>query len=289
MKKVFLLSLILSVTVFTSCINNADNSFAGYDKTDSGLYYKFYNDIEGNNPQIMDIMDVFISCKINDTLVIMPENRNLIQLGESMFKGDIYEGLSMMSIGDSASFIVRTDSTLITLFGMPVLPPNVTADDILKFEVKLNDFYPKSELKKRQIGYIKEAFPEETVKAENELEQYLKDNNITATPTETGLYYVKTKDGNGENPQPETLVKVHYTGKLLDGTVFDSSEDSNEPFQFVLGVGQVISGWDEGIQLMSKGEKGVLYIPFYLAYVDRQAGIIPPFSNLIFEVELVDF
>ena len=84
-------------------------------------------------------------------------------------------------------------------------------------------------------------------------------------------------------------MKVHYTGKLLDGTVFDSSRNSTEPFQFNLGLGQVIAGWDEGIQMMSKGEKGVLYIPFYLAYVDRQAGIIPPFSTLVFEVELVDF
>ncbi|MBQ2853231.1 MAG: FKBP-type peptidyl-prolyl cis-trans isomerase [Bacteroidales bacterium] len=205
-----------------------------------------------------------------------------------MFKGDIYEGLAMMTIGDTASFIVRTDSTFYTLFNSPVLPKNIGVDDIMKFEVKLNDFYPESELSMKQIGYIKEAYPEETIKAKNDLDKYLKDNNINVTPTETGLYYVKIKDGNGERPQNGTEVKVHYTGKLLDGTVFDSSLD-REPFQFELGLGQVIRGWDEGIQLMSKGEKGVLYIPFYLAYVDRQAGIIPPFSNLIFEVELLDF
>ncbi|MBR4155651.1 MAG: FKBP-type peptidyl-prolyl cis-trans isomerase [Bacteroidales bacterium] len=85
------------------------------------------------------------------------------------------------------------------------------------------------------------------------------------------------------------MIKVHYTGKLLDGTVFDSSVTRNEPFQFVLGIGQVIPGWDEGLQLMSKGEKAVLYIPYYLAYGDRGAGAIPPFATLIFEVELIDF
>ena len=109
-------------------------------------------------------------------------------------------------------------------------------------------------------------------------------------PTASGLCYVMTTEGNGEKPQVGQMVKVHYTGKLLDGTVFDSSVERGQPFQFPLGVGQVIPGWDEGIQLMSKGEKGVLYIPYYLAYGDRAAGDkIVPFSNLMFEVELIDF
>ena len=99
-----------------------------------------------------------------------------------------------------------------------------------------------------------------------------------------------TQEGNGEKPEVGQLVKVHYTGKLLNGEVFDSSVERGEPIQFPLGVGQVIPGWDEGIALMSKGEKGVLYIPYFLAYGDRAAGPqIQPYSNLMFEVELVDF
>ena len=99
-----------------------------------------------------------------------------------------------------------------------------------------------------------------------------------------------TTEGNGEKPEPGQLVKVHYTGKLMDGTVFDSSVERDQPFQFPLGVGQVIPGWDEGIGLMSKGEKGVLYIPYYLAYGERGAGEkIKPYDNLMFEVELIDF
>ena len=99
-----------------------------------------------------------------------------------------------------------------------------------------------------------------------------------------------TEEGNGEMPANGDNVKVHYTGKLIDGTVFDSSVERGEPIEFTLGVGQVIPGWDEGIMLMSKGEKGVLYIPYYLGYGDRGAGsVIPPFATLIFEVELIDF
>ena len=123
----------------------------------------------------------------------------------------------------------------------------------------------------------------------DDFQAYLAANGVTATPTETGLIYVCTKKGKGPKPGYKQNVKVHYTGRLLDGTVFDSSVERDEPFEFTLGVGQVIPGWDEGIALMSKGEKGVLYLPYNLAYGGRQNGPIPPFSNLIFEVELLDF
>lgn len=287
MKKIFL-SFIL-VALFVSCQNNAEKVLSGYEKAENGLYYKFYSQNEGDKPQTYNYVDVIVTCSINDTFEIIPKDRNIIKLTEPMFKGDIYDAFAMMSKGDSASFITRTDSTLYTLFGLPTLPSNIKADDITRFEVKLNDFYPESELMLKQIGYIKEAYPQETVDAENELVQYLKDNKVDVEPTMSGLYYQKIKEGDGEMPSVGSFVKVHYTGRLLDGTVFDSSVEAAEPIRFKLGAGEVIRGWDEGIQLMSKGEKGVLYIPFYLAYVDRQAGIIPPFSTLVFEVELVDF
>jgi FKBP-type peptidyl-prolyl cis-trans isomerase len=169
------------------------------------------------------------------------------------------------------------------------MPAEFSVGDVMKFNVRLNDFYPESEFAAKQIEYMKNTFVDETLAAEKELDKYFKDNGIKAITTSTGLNYVKTKDGNGEKPQVGTMVKVHYTGKLLDGTVFDSSVTRNEPFQFVLGIGQVIPGWDEGLQLMSKGEKGVLYIPYYLAYGNTGSGPIPPFATLIFEVEMIDF
>lgn len=120
--------------------------------------------------------------------------------------------------------------------------------------------------------------------------KYIEDNNILVAPTKSGLYYVKTKEGNGVKPAKGDIVKVHYTGKFLNGKVFDSSVERNEPIEIAIGVGQLIPGWDEGILMMSKGEKGVLYVPYDLAYGERgYPGAIPPFSNMIFEVELIDF
>ena len=275
--------------LFTSCQNEKNNAYAGFEKTESGLYYKFHNQNAGDTPELMELIDLQIACFINDSSVIIPNNRMIMQMIEPLFAGDIYDGIKMMSVGDSASFIVRTDSTFMTLFQLPTLPTEFSKTDVMRFDIKLNDFYPESEFANKQMEYMKKTYKNETENAENELNKYLKENKLNPIRTESGLYYLQTKSGNGENPQVGTQVKVHYTGKLLDGTVFDSSISRNEPIQFNLGVGQVIPGWDEGIRLMSKGEKGILFIPYYLGYGDRGAGAIPPFATLIFDVELVDF
>lgn len=275
--------------LFTSCQNEKNNAYAGFEKTESGLYYKFHNQNVGDTPELMELIDLQIACFINDSSVIIPNNRMIMQMIEPLFAGDIYDGIKMMSVGDSASFIVRTDSTFMTLFQLPTLPTEFSKTDVMRFDIKLNDFYPESEFANKQMEYMKKTYKNETENAENELNKYLKENKLNPIRTESGLYYLQTKSGNGENPQVGTQVKVHYTGKLLDGTVFDSSISRNEPIQFDLGLGQVIPGWDEGIRLMSKGEKGILFIPYYLGYGDRGAGAIPPFATLIFDVELVDF
>lgn len=109
-----------------------------------------------------------------------------------------------------------------------------------------------------------------------------------AVTTASGLKYVVIKEGTGAMPKPGDLVKVHYTGTLQDGTKFDSSYDRGEPIQFVLGRGQVIPGWDEGIGLMKVGGKSKLIIPPNLAYGEKGAGgVIPPNATLNFDVELV--
>lgn len=110
----------------------------------------------------------------------------------------------------------------------------------------------------------------------------LKDGIIT---TESGLQYEVLQEGKGAKPSATDRVKVHYHGTLIDGTVFDSSVERGEPIVF--GLNQVIAGWTEGVQLMSVGSKYKFYIPQQLGYGSRAAGQIPPYSTLIFEVELL--
>lgn len=107
--------------------------------------------------------------------------------------------------------------------------------------------------------------------------------------TETGLKIKFLTVNKGEKPQNGDIVKVHYRGKLTNDTIFDESYKRGEPIAFKLGVGQVIKGWDEGIALMHKGDKAIFTIPAALGYGERDMGIIPPNSTLVFEVELIDF
>ncbi|MDO9255163.1 MAG: FKBP-type peptidyl-prolyl cis-trans isomerase [Bacteroidales bacterium] len=123
------------------------------------------------------------------------------------------------------------------------------------------------------------------------IKQYIEANNITATPTSSGLYYIERVKGIGPKASTGKKVKVHYTGKLLNGKIFDSSLDRkpSTPFEFTLGQGQVIPGWDEGISMMSAGGKATLILPSKLAYGERGAGNdIPAYTPLIFDVELIN-
>lgn len=107
------------------------------------------------------------------------------------------------------------------------------------------------------------------------------------TTTKSGLQYEILKEGNGKHPKATDKVRCHYEGTLIDGTVFDSSYQRNEPAVF--GLNQVITGWTEGVQLMGEGAKYRFYIPYLLAYGEGGAGTsIPPYSTLIFDVELLE-
>jgi len=118
------------------------------------------------------------------------------------------------------------------------------------------------------------------------LEANAKKDSVKTLPS--GLQYIVLKEGNGQKPTMNDRIKVHYTGTLIDGTVFDSSYKRNEPAEF--NVGQVIPGWSEGIQLMTVGSKYRLFIPENLAYGGQtpQGSVIKPYSTLIFVVELLE-
>lgn len=127
---------------------------------------------------------------------------------------------------------------------------------------------------------------EEKMKGEAEQKAFL----AKAKATPTGLKYVVNKPGNGAKPTKGNNATVHYTGKLEDGTVFDSSVKRGQPFSFRVGTGLVIPGWDEALLDMSKGESRTLWIPYNLAYGESgRPPVIPQKANLIFDVELLDF
>jgi FKBP-type peptidyl-prolyl cis-trans isomerase len=261
----------------------------GFEKSETGLLYKFhYRSDDTATAKEGDFIEIDLVLETTDTVLFdsrqIPESdRSPIPMGPSMFRGDIFEGIAMMHPGDSATFKVVADSVWKLMYRRDTPPPGMEAAEYVHYEIKLNNILTKEEMN-RKMEARQQKFRDEEIAGRT---AYLSENYPDAEPTETGLYYIRTKKGRGKTPVAGQLVKVHYTGTLLDGTQFDSSE-GRDPIEFPLGQRRVIPGWDEGIGMMKKGEKAVLIIPSELGYGTRGSGRIPPFSTLVFEVELVD-
>lgn len=125
--------------------------------------------------------------------------------------------------------------------------------------------------------------------ADNKIKTYMTENDIDVTPNQSGLVYIPIREGNGASPQIGDKVAFHYTGYYFDGVVFDSSYDRAVPLIVQLGNDMIIKGMEESLLMMNKGSKAKVILPFYLAYNDMEKASVPPYSNLIFEIELLDF
>ncbi len=190
-------------------------------------------------------------------------------------------GLAKMGKGGKALIIVPFELGFGAQGMQGGIPPYAT----LVYEVEVVEIVSAEEMKAQQEKLAMEA----QAKSAGEVITYMKQNNITVKPTNTGLYYNEKVEGSGKQAVAGKKVKVHYTGTLLNGTKFDSSVDRGEPFEFTLGQGQVIPGWDQGIALMKEGGRAQLIIPAHLGYGERGSGqVIPPNSTLLFDVELIE-
>ena len=153
--------------------------------------------------------------------------------------------------------------------------------DNAEAQTLVQNFFQEQEAK--QQAAAAEAGKEAKEAGETFLAENGKKEGVVTLPS--GLQYQVLKEGNGKKPSATDQVVCHYEGTLIDGTVFDSSYQRNQPATF--GLNQVIAGWTEGVQLMQEGAKYRFFIPYNLAYGERGAGAqIPPFAALVFDVEL---
>jgi len=267
-----------------------DYTAQGFSRTESGLLYKMVVDAPGtNSPKLGDQVEMHINTHIGDSSLFNSRKLNNnqpvpFQIMPPSFKGDLVEGFMLLTPGDSAVFMVAVDS--LRKAGAQLLPW-MQAGDMIQYEVSLVSVKTQDQLKMEQET---KSSRQKNVD-DSLLQAYFKKNKIKPTKTASGLYYVITKKGTGPTPKTGEQVTVNYTGKTLDGTVFDSNVDSAfmhvQPFTFSVGQRQVIGGWDEGLMLLNKGSKATLYIPSGLAYGERSPSPkIPANGILIFDVEV---
>jgi FKBP-type peptidyl-prolyl cis-trans isomerase FkpA len=228
------------------------------------------------------------------------------------FRGDVMEGILQMNEGDSTVFYIPADS-----FFRGNRPPNAKPGEKVIYNVKINwiktpadiakeqkaydDYMKQQAVQKKQMAKMMadqkkaQAAAALLVKKDKEaIAKFVIDNGIqNVKTTSSGLSYAISKEGEGETVPNGKQVVMNYTGRLLDGTPFDSNLDSTfghvQPLSFVLGTGRVIRGWDEGIAFLKKGSVAKLLIPSGLGYGPNSQGKIPANANLIFDVEVVDF
>ena len=261
----------------------ATNSITTAQKQASGLYYvPLATNASATKPAIGNTVSVLYTGKLLDgTTFDASSLHNNVPISFQLGVGRVIpgtggviagfdEGVSLMHLGDSAIFIIPSGLA----YGPAGSAPAIPANAVVRFNVKLTD-----------VNFV--------LTDDKLIQNYLALNSITTAQKQTsGLYFVPGVTNATAATTAGKTVSVLYTGKLLDGTVFDaSSQHNNVPLQFVVGATpkQVIPGFDEGISLMHKGDKATLLIPSNLAYGLTGAGTsVPPNSVLRFDVEVTN-
>ena len=246
--------------------------------TPGGLQYQFLVDQKGPAAKVGDFITLHFSFSTEKDSVINSTYKNGVPLKSKLYpptmKGGLEEGLMLMSAGDSAVFLIPVDSLM---KGQPASqrPAFFPPGSKVKYRVKMLKVMDSASVRNEQL---------------KEIDAFGKKKNISFQKTGSGLLYSVTTPGSGQKANPGDTIEVHYAGTLLEsGKEFDNSRNAGKPFRFPVGVGMVIPGWDEGLQLLPVGSKATLLIPSWLAYGEQGVPNSPigPNSALVFDVEVL--
>lgn len=284
---------VASIAVLSAC------NGASYKKTSSGLMYKVIGSGSGNTVKPGQILKLNYIQKINDSVLTssydkMPAYAKVDSAAEGQYNpAEIFH---LLRKGDSAVVVQMVD-TIMKKSPMG-LPPFMKKGDKLTLTLKVVEVFDTDELAKvdgdkemeKEQARMEKESASKSVESLKEVETYLGSKKITAQKTGKGTYVEIKTQGTGAQAEAGKFVSVRYTGiSMLSGKEFENNVGADkQAFTFQLGSGQVIPGWDEGIQLLKKGAKATLYIPGSLAYGPRPGPGGTTFESLIFHVELED-
>ena len=266
-------------------------------QTKSGMKYIVYREMNGKKPQTGDWVTVHMVYQEENDSVLFDSRtygRPLrFALPAPKFSGSFEEGLMQIGEGDSAAFFVNADSmfeNVISKEAHGFIKHRPKKGSHLRFNVSLLRVQPFQEAE-MEIA-MNESRQEQAERTT--LQSYLKEKNLQAEKEPEGYYIFIQVPGKGREIKAGDRVSINFSGHFLNGAIFDSNEKSGKPYSFVAGTGEVIKGWDLAIQKLREGDKAMLIIPSSLAYggdglkrPNSLSYVIPPFSTLIFDIEVL--
>ena len=283
-----LAACLISILVLSSC-GNQSSVFPGFSVTRSNIHYKLIaigEDAQQAKPN--NYVTVSIAYRTPGDSVFFHGIRTF-QLTDPPFPGAIDECFTLLAKGDSATFYISA-ADFFTKTLETTLPQFFKPDDYMRVDIMMMNILSEKEFEQEKEAFLNwiEDFGEYEKVI---LKQYIENQELNFEPTESGLYYIPIHAGSGNKIRLGDTVTVHYEGRFFNGKYFDSTKKRSEAFQFVYGQKwQVIDGLEEAIGLMSEGERALFILPSNIAFGQggSSTGIVPPFTSVIFEVELVE-
>jgi FKBP-type peptidyl-prolyl cis-trans isomerase len=288
----------IPVTLIFALIITSCGKHSGYKKTDSGLYYKFFtqnkDSVKADTTRIATL-SIMYRTTVNgkDSVLFNSSEKNMpfeLKVNKPMYPGDIFEAIGMMHKGDSASFILNAGQFFLKTAQAPKVPEGIdsTADmifNIRMLKVQTMDEYNVDKAK---------ALAKKKDDAVRELQEYLKKNNVTATPSATGVYVIQLKPATGRAIQKGDFVKIHFSVSLTDGKKLFSTHDNDSPMTVEYGQPFDTKGFDEALGTLKEGESARFVVPGEMAFGERgrrsMSGeeLVAPYATVIYDVEVLD-
>lgn len=280
--------LIISMLILSIASCSEHVKYPGFSKRRHGIYYKLNKIGEFTEKARQgDYITADITYEtMNDSVFF--SGRRKIQLTKPQFKGDIIECMMMLSEKENATFIISASGFFYNTI-QSELPSFLHEGDMMKVTIEIDEIQTEAMyLKEKEafLHWIEDFGDYEKIL----LEQFLDHEKLPVEPAENGMYRLVLREGTGKQIEPGDTITINYEGKFLNGKFFDSTIKRNLPFQFVYGTEwQVIKGLEDALSLMKEGEKSLFILPSEIAFGKEgsSTGIIPPYTSLIFEVEVL--
>jgi FKBP-type peptidyl-prolyl cis-trans isomerase FkpA len=277
----------------------------GFKDGPADMQYRIHHDQPGKTIQNGDFLSVHFIHRTQDDVFLSSSYETghpvLFEQQKPFFRGDIFTGLGLLSEGDSATFMLNFDSMQIIL---NVPRPSHAKGKYLSFTVKVEKVIPRlnmpdSIFQQKVQQFLSANTASNRLQEPGKIDQYISSNKFNPTQTPSGLYYVITKKGNGSPALPGDTVQFDYTGRYITGKIFDTSirdtatktgvlneERSYKPDSAIAGSPKTIPAIDEALLLFPAGTSVTLIIPSQLAYGETGNAMFPPFTPLVFNLEV---